>query len=526
MKINRKYSNTKILFLFFALSISFFSCTKDTEEDVLFTGDNYQNMMQYIDSNSDFASFSEIVNSGHMKDALSSYNNNGGIDYTLFLPTNEAVAKFISESDRYSTLDALIQDTIYCTEIVRYHLVNGWIPSNEFPNGALANKTISNYYLTIFFREENDAVSYSVNDESKVLLTDIELDNGILHTIDKMLTPVVFTSYKWVEQSSDFTIFTELLNKCGFADTLNAFVLDELGREVYNEYTLFAESDLIYADNGIMSFDDLVTAIDTSGSASQDFTSPTNAVNQYARYHILEKSVFLDEFSTEVYNTYGDFPVAFDLDDILKINTGIMVFDTIINSSDTVLVDYLQVNLENSNIVSKSGAIHQLDHLLYPYLPGRKTVTYQFYEEPVINALRNVEGEHSIGDDELEYIGLIGTRNLYYTKSPTAISGCSNADYVQVSGDIDLSFKTPKILAGRYTLKLVFDRGNSRYASVQTLVDDKKVGVVVDLTKDSNVFRTFTLGTVEFSDFNTHNVEIRTVIPGTLLIDRIIFVPI
>lgn len=524
MKINRTYCKIKVLFVFFALLISTLSCNTGVEEDVLFTGDEYQNLMQYIDANVDFASFNKIVNSGKMTDVLSAYNSNGGTDYTLFLPTNEAVTKFITESDRYASLDALVQDAEYCAEIVRYHLVNGRIPSNEFPNGALADKTISNYYLTIFFREENDIVNYSVNDESEVLTTDITLNNGTIHTIDKMLTPVVFTSYEWVEQSSNFTIFSELLNKCGLADTLNAFELDELGREIYNEYTLLAESDERYAANGILSFDDLVSAIDAS--TSEDFTSTANPVNKYARYHILERSVFLDEFATAVYNTYGDLPVSVDLDDILKINSGTMVFDTIINSGDTVLINYLQVNEEESNIVTRSGAIHQLDHLLYPFLPGRKNITYQFYEEPVINALRDVEGEHSISDEDLEYISLIGTRGLTYIKSPTDIEGCSNNDYVEVVGDLNYSFVTPKILAGRYTLKLVMDRGNSNYASIQTLVDDKKTGVVIDLTKDNRTFRTFTLGTVEFSEFSSHTVKLRTVIPGYILIDRIIFEPI
>jgi uncharacterized surface protein with fasciclin (FAS1) repeats len=535
MKTDKKYfNNLKVLYVLFLLVISLFSCNKGDEGDVLFTGENYQNIMQYIDANSDFASFNKIVKAGKMTDALSAYNSNGGIDYTLFLPTNEAVTKYINESDRYSSLDALLQDAVYCAEIVRYHLVNGRIPSNEFPNGALANKTISNYYLTIFFREENNSVTFSVNDEAKVLTTDIDLANGIIHTIDKMLTPVVFTSYEWVEQNSDFTIFTELLNKCGLADTLNAFKLDELGREVYNEYTLFAESNSLYAANGILSFEDLIAAIDPSGSLDQDFTSSTNAVNKYARYHILERSVFLDEFATEVYNTYGDLPVSVDLDDILKVNTGTMVFDSIIHSGDTILVNYLQVNIETSNIVTRSGAIHQLDHLLYPFLPGRKTVTFEFHEEPVINALRNVEGEHSIADDDLEFISLIGTRNLVYIKSPNDIRNCANNDYILISGDVDFSFKTPKILAGRYELRLIIQRGFNNLASFQTLVDDKKVGVVVDAkvvignqpTGFNNNDNGSVIGTLEFTDYSTHRVKLSTVIPGRLLIDRIILRPI
>ena len=525
MNFKRKYSDATIIFVLVALLFSSFSCTEE-EGDVLFTGDSYENLMQFIDADSDFASFSQIVNSGNMTDALSSYNHNGGVNYTLFLPTNEAVTNFINENDRYSSLDALIEDSEYCAEIVRFHLVNGQIPSNEFPNGALANKTISNNFLTVLFREENDAVFFFVNDESKVLTTDIELSNGIIHTIDKMLTPIVFTSYQWIEQNGGFTIFTQMLTESGLVDTLNSFELDDLGREIYNEYTLFAESDITYAENGITSFEDLVSHIDSTSSGDADYTNPANIVNKYARYHILEKSVFLDDFDTEVYNTYGDLPLAVDLDDILKINAGTEVFEVLINGSDTLLVDYLQIKQENSNIVSRSGAIHQLDQLLFPYLPGRKTVTYQFYEEPVINALRNVEGEHSLSEDELDYISLIGTQSLSYIKSPTGITGCSNSDYIELKGDVELSFQTPKILAGRYTLRLVLDRGNSGYASIQPFVDDVKVGVVVDLTQESRQFQTFIFGTVEFSEFSTHTVTISAIIPGSILLDRIIFTPI
>jgi hypothetical protein len=70
------------------------------------------------------------------------------------------------------------------------------------------------------------------------------------------------------------------------------------------------------------------------------------------------------------------------------------------------------------------------------------------------------------------------------------------------------------------------DRGISTYASVQTYVDGQKVGVVLDLSKDTPGFQTFTIGNVESFDFRTQTVKISTVIPGTILIDRIIFEPI
>ncbi len=502
------------------------SCKKTDEADILFTGNKYQNLKQYIDANADFSSFKKIVEAGKMTDALSSYNSNGGVDFTLFLPTNEAVNKFITGNVTYSSLDALLLDATYCTEIVRYHLVNGRIPSKEFPNGALANKTISNYFLTIFFREVNNAVTYSVNDESKIVTKDIILANGTIHTIDKMLTPVVYTSYQWLGKNNEFSIYSELLTKCGLADTLNAFKLDEQGRELYNEYTLFAESNELYATKNILSFNDLVKSINPLGAMDQDFKSPSNPVNKYARYHILEKSVFLDEFKTEVYTTYGDYPISVDLNDTLKFNKGAKILDKVINNKDSVFVNYLLINNDKSNVVTRSGAIHQLNHLLFPYLPGRKSVTYQFYEEPVINALRAVEGEHTILIEGLESISMVGAKSFIYFKSATTISGPLNNDYLRLSGDVSFTFKTPKILAGRYSLGFMFQRGSSNYASIQASVDGKNVGVVLDLSKDTPTFRTFTMGNVDFLDYSTHTVTLRTIIPGTIIIDRIIFEPI
>jgi len=526
MKANNRSVNKNILYALLVMLTSLLSCTPKDELDVLFTGDSYTNLMQYVEANPDFSSFDKIVKAGKMKDALSAYNSNGGIDYTLFLPTNEAVTKFIDQNENYSTLDDLLKDAAYCSEIVKYHLVNGRILSNEFPNGALANKTISNYYLTIYFKEENNTITYSVNGESKVVNRDINLANGTIHTIDKMLTPVVFTSYQWLQKASEFSIFSELLTKCGLADTLNAFEVDELGRQAYNEHTIFAESNSLYAANNIATFEQLVLSINPSANMMEDFTSPTNLVNKYACYHILEKSVFLDELISGVYNTYGDFPVAVDLNDIIKLNTGTKVFNTIINNGDTTVINYLQVNLDKSNIVTRSGAIHQLDHLLFPYLPGRQSVTFQFYEEPVINALRTVQGDHLIVDEDLDFINMIGTKSLNYFKSATAITGNTNADYIKITGNFEFSFTTTKILAGRYRLKFVMDGGISTYASIQAYVNGQKVGVVQDLTSITAGFQTLTIGTVESFDFSTQTVKITTVIPGTVLIDRIIFEPI
>jgi len=278
--------------------------------------------------------------------------------------------------------------------------------------------------------------------------------------------------------------------------------------------------------NAILSFNDLTTKIYSTGVVDQDFTNKNNLVNKYARYHVIEKSVFLDEFKTDVYNTYGDSPISVDLEGILKFNTGTKNFDSITTNNVKTYINYIQIDLGKSNIVSRSGAIHQLNQVLYPFIPGRKAVTFEFYEEPIINTLSSIEGDHIINIADLKNISLVGLKSFNFINSSASLSGVLNTDYLKITGNFDFIFKTPKILAGRYTMKLVVNRGDVSYASIQTKVDNQNVGVILNLTDDTSGFKTVTLGTVEFWDFNSRTVKLSTIIPGTVLIDRIIFEPI
>lgn len=535
MKMNNKFFNMKFVYAVLFLLTGAISCNEGEEEDVLFTGDEYENIMQYIEGKREFESFTSIVKAGEMSDVLSAYNSNAGQGYTLFLPTNNAIELFIAESEQYSTLDELLKDVTFCAEIVRYHLVDGEIPSSDFPNGSLSDKTISNYYLTMSFNEVDGEVSFSVNNESKVLLTDIYKSNGVIHTIEIMLTPIVYTSYEWIEINSNYSIFLELLEKCGLKDTMNFFYLDELGRKIYNEYSLFAESNDLYSQNGIMSFSDLINNIDPESDINDDFTSLDNPVNMYARYHILEKSIFLDEFSSNVYNTYGSSPVSVDLEDgILKYNKGVAIFDSVVTAVDTSYVDYLEVILGQSNIVTRNGAIHQLNHMLNTYKPGRKSITYEFHEDPIINLLKDREGVYRIDEDtDLENISFSGVSYILYVKSESDIDRCSNNDYIQINGNFELTFKTPKVLEGRYSLKLVMERGYKYSPNIQAYIDDQKIGTVIDATvaighqeNGFNINNNNAVGNVEFIDYTTHTIELRSIIPGSLKIDRIILQPV
>lgn len=516
--------------ILFGMGLIQFSCEK-VQEEVLFTGDEYENILQYIDNNMEsYSSFREIIEVGRLSDALSSYNSHlGGDGYTLFLPDNDAVERFINESSAYNSLNEVLQDTIFTRELVRYHVLNVEVNAFDFANGALPDKTLSDDFLTIIFMDEGGEIVYSVNDEAIVEEINILKDNGIIHRIDRMLTPVVYTGYEWVQVNRDqgYGIFSELLEITGLGDTLNFFYLDELNRKVYNEYTLFVESDALYQANGIFSINDL---IDEIAPEDGDYFNPSNAVNKFARYHVLTSSVFLDEFETAIYNTYGDFPLSADVGLDIWINSGTQVFDTVVSGTDTLLINYLQIDQTYSNKLTKTGAIHQLDQILYPFSPGRKTEIYQFYEEYQINEFRQTEGTQVIRKEDLTVIELFGVDYLAYINQSTDIPGVYNNDFIYVYGNFEFTYHMPQILAGAYEVSIVAHRNASYNAVLQTYIDGEKLGGVIDLTGGSNntgdFSPAFVLGTVEFSEYSGHEFKLRTVVPGLLSLDRIEFKPV
>lgn len=525
-----------IYYFLFSILLLSVSCKQD--DRVLFTGDEYQNIMQYLLLEEvQYSSFISIIRSGKMEQMLSSYNSNiGGQGYTLFLPNNEAVDRFIDNSLIYGSLDELLADSVYSKELVKYHTLNAEVFVEEFPNGVLPTRTLSDDFLTVIFSMDNGDINYQINNQASLSATDMEFSNGVVHNLNQMLEPVVYTAYQWIDINDDngYSIFSELLRNTGLEDTLNYYELDELGRKIYDEYTLFAETDDLYRANEINSFTELATIISPDNN---DYTSKDNALNKYARYHVLVDSYFLDEFepqsttaTSQVYETYGDLPLSIDFGLELKVNVGSAIYDSTISENDTSYIDYILIDNNNSNKLTKTGAIHELDQLLFPFLPGRKEVTLQFYNDKAIAAASQYEGAVRIPQDELTAIELEGVDYVTYNKESADVSGISNRDYLFVNGNFTFTYHTPRILAGKYKIVMVMYSGPTA-SDFLCFYNDKKLGGFFRLKKETPQWLTggrdrIVLGEVNLEGYESQEIKFNAVSPGLLMIDRIIFQPI
>lgn len=514
----------KKLSVYTLLLIFLFQTNCETELPVQsFYEDQDKSIIDFIKENSeDFSSFLRILEVSNLDLTLSAQNPHGA-KYTLFLPTNEAISRFIESNDKYEDLEGLLSDPAYLNAFSRYHVVNLGINSNDFPFGALPDTTLSGDLLSMGFKIVSDTTQYIVNSESPIIQQNIEMTNGFIHIIGEVLKPIIINSYEWLKEQGNFSIIVQALEETNLSDTFSYVLNDGSSKLIRN--TFLAESDAVFEKEGIYSFEDLTEIV----SNSTNYTDYSNGLYQFVAYHILDEHYFLNEFEGENrnYNTYGSLPIRIDGIGIdIKINEGVGVFDTIIGTNDTTIVDYININYDNSNIISQNGVIHLISNVMFLYKPSRSNRTFQFYEDPVIKKASSVYREHIFDDPEIfSKLWWDGVEYITYLNSTVDINGCSNNDYLQIRGDFIITYEIPKILPGNYRLIINCDSRGNNNATIQVYLDGKKVGRDLNLTSGatSGEFANKLVGHVVFSNYDKHEVRIQPLINGIFIWDYIAF---
>jgi uncharacterized surface protein with fasciclin (FAS1) repeats len=479
-----------------------------------------------VENETEYSSFLSILRAGGIDKTMSAYNPDG-IGYTLFLPDNNAVSTYIEGNSQYSSLNDLLNDQDYVTELSRYHVVNLSILSSEFPFGALPEYTFSGDLLTVTFISETDTSYYKINNQAPVIQPDIELSNGVIHVIKNVLLPITYTSYEWLNNNQEYTIFIELMETTGHNQTIDINLKDELVET--QPITLLVEPDSVYFSIGIFTIDDLVAAISPDRT---DYTSTSNPLYNYAGYHILEGSRFLNDFEGTATNyiTYSEIPLNINGAGLeIKINWGKEIFDTIINQSDTVIIDFVGFYYDESNVITQSGAIHFINRQLKQQPPSRAVRTFEFYEESLLNEYRLEPGEYLIEDTSWLNVIQWSGADLFFIETGDAESPAWGGDYLFMDGDFIISYTFPKIIQGDYTVFLGAEVFNWDNALVEVFIDGKNIGGLIDLSTGgtaSNPFARTELGDIRFLKYEEHTVVIRSLIPGRFTWDYIRFEPL
>jgi uncharacterized surface protein with fasciclin (FAS1) repeats len=482
----------------------------------------------YITENKDnFSDFLAILEKGGLDETLSAYNPNG-IGYTLFLPTNKAVQKFITENSKYKSLTELLNDEAYVKVLCRYHVINLGIKTNDFPFGALPEYTLSGDQLTVGFIIEKDTSYYKINNQAAITKPNVEVSNGYVHVVETMLTPVTYTTYSWLASNPGYSIFKAAVDATHLKDTLNINLKSDTRK--LRPCTLLVEHDSIFKRRNVLSFQDLANRISPNNT---NYSNKTNLLYNYVAYHILEGGLFLDDFEGVAtnYNTYSDIPLNVNGMGIdIAINKGSEVFDMIIHpNGDTTLINYVGLIYDASNLITQSGSIHFTNQIMRQQPPVRAIRNYEFWEETLFSELRREAGSYQIKDPSLLSRIKWSGADLFFVKSGDPDEQSWNQDYLYLNGDFKISYTMPKIVQGKYTVFLGANSNNQDNALVEIYIDGKKIGGLVDLTTGgsaSNPYVAKNIGTVDFLRFEDHTLDIVSLIPGLFIWDYVRFEPL
>ena len=97
--------------------------------------------------------------------------------FTVFAPTDEAFAALPA-----GTVEGLLADIPALTKVLTYHVVAGKVMAADVVTLTSAT-TVEGSNLTI---DASDGVTVN---GAKVVATDIECDNGVIHVVDAVLLP-------------------------------------------------------------------------------------------------------------------------------------------------------------------------------------------------------------------------------------------------------------------------------------------------------------------------------------------------
>ncbi len=334
-------TKTKQFIAFVAIGVvgcAFVGCSEDIDQSnrYTFTGETITDYLQ--NRPEQYSKFCYILDrakigkstSGSILKTLSTYGA-----YTCFAPINSAIDAYLQEQYQiwestkgtedeedtgiYSPYLEELSDSM-ATVIAKNHIIEAaYFTTDIKSDGAFPSNNINNRITSINFdNDEMGNLVVFINGDSKVLISDVETENGIVHTVNKVVAPSNKMICDHLEQYKEFSIHSDLITRTGLDEKLRIFELEkdydkhrtsevpmstseDGSKAPYPEtfvqkYTLLAVPDEVYEDLGLDTFEKIEAYAESwyGDQAKGVYTDPENAVYKLISYHILDRQLIYD----------------------------------------------------------------------------------------------------------------------------------------------------------------------------------------------------------------------------------------
>lgn len=488
-----------------------------------------------------YSQFQALLQRAGYYNLLSTYGT-----FTVFAPTNDAVNTFLAERGYNSIEDIPMKQ---CDTIARTHIVNkGAFFTTDIPSDKVPEMNMDDRYITFSCDSDannNNKLTFFVNTYSQIVQYDDSVTNGVVHTINRVLTASNQFLPDLIEEDTILTLFSQALKLTNMCDSLTKYIdltyycsddsvtdgipmryggqdrTAKFPEKRFYKYTAFVEPDEVYHKKGIHTLDDLIayakSVYDASfpndaGLYDDDYTNRKNPLNRFVSYHLMDRIGYHGDWapSGEILTNCCRTDVA-DAEDFWQtMCPGAMIRfcrangylyanrkghkKRVINGCKGVKVfdgDETRKLFGNKKQSALNGVYHYLDDILVYDTKVR---------DEVLNCRMRIDATTLSPDfmnqDARGHYGIetfTGMKNGYisgWKTSKETFVGVHNDDpwwssylgnAICIKGQYDVQIKLPTPPPGLYEIRLGYVCGEER-GVVQVYLNNEPCGIPVDLT--------------------------------------------
>lgn len=429
------------------ITLAFVNCTSEKIKE--FT-DQTLNVTDYLRENDDYSMFLEMLEITNYASFMNTYGT-----YTLFLPNNAAVEQYLKDVGAASLKDVPLKDL---QEIVKLHILDQEVATTSFTDGKIATPSQQGQFLITGAANVGGVSSITVNKIAKITDSNVDVGNGIIHVIDKVLRVADKTLAQTIEADQSLSLFTEALKITGWYDKLNqplvpASVSGSTTTTLVGHLSVLAQSNEVFKAAGINTIEDLKAKY----SHLHDPMDPADSLNLFVSYRVLPKLQYLADLAvTPSLETKAPLEVI-----SVKLKTGTILLNE--ETFNGVLEPGIPVNRGSSDITTSNGVVHSVDVNFFIKKRVPAPVYFDLADQPEFRQLSSVfrkPGNYATlakslfsevtwdGNDALTYICASKGNNNYIDRG-------WNGDVIEIfrfrnNNTQNLAFKTPVIIKGRY----------------------------------------------------------------------------
>ncbi len=396
--------------------------------------------------------------------------------YTIFAPTNDAFAALLQEQGKTSVENLDLEEL---KRIVRFHLIEDTLTTSSFTDGKLPRITMAGQYLITGVENVDGVSQININRQGNVTDGNIRVGNGIIHVIDGVLQPATKTLAELIEENPDYSIFTEALKETGFYDILNKNYLDDAGTEKA-WFTLLAQTDAVYNEEGIATFQDLKEKYSHTG----DPNDPADSLYLYMAYHIVPDIKYLADIATSAsQETLAP----------LEVITSKLKGDTLLINEETfngIFEKGAPIDRRLSDFSTTNGVLHTVlkDFNIKTRVPTR--VYFDLADQPELRVTPNWRNPGSpqivLRTDQLKDVKLEGGSDNgdfnYNVVLPSEGNSRAFYDYLEIylrpAVVKSIEFTTPVLVKGKYKVWICYRRKGT---TIQAFFNDEPLPRTINL---------------------------------------------